>query len=335
MRNARFAAAAAAALVLGITVTGCTSDANPSDAAGTNDTTTEGKTVAIVTAGSNSPYYTALRCGAERSAKDFGFTVQFQGTPSTEPREEMTVFNSVVATDPDAMVLIPWDSEAFVAPAQAFADSGKLILTADGVLNEKVDLQNISTNGDDAGSEVAQQLIDDGLTGTVLIVTHSPGNVVQMARTTGFRATLEAAGIDVLETQYAGSDASKAASIVSGAITGNPDLSLVFTTMDTIGQGSASAIAADGKEDDIKLIGYDADPAAVTALKEGKYAGIISQSPDFMGFESIQTIGKVMSGEVDADSLEYNVDSPVMYITADNVDTPEAAPFLYTGECSE
>lgn len=332
MNKTSLVSIAGALLLIGTALTACSTDAGTGEITMTD---TDGKTVAIVTAGANSPYYTAMRCGAERAAEDFGFEIKFQGTPSTDAREEMTVFDSVVATNPDAMILVPWDSEAFVAPTRTFAASGKPIVTTDGVLNEKVDLQNISTNGDDAGAKVAAQLIDEGLTGTVLIVTHSPGNAVQMARTVGFKKTLEDAGITVLETQYAGSDASKAASIVSGAITGNPELSLVFTTMDTLGQGAASAIAAAGKQADIDLIGYDADPAAVTALKEGKYTGLISQSPDYMGYEAVQTIGKIMSGDLDQSDVEYQVYSPVMYITAENVDSDEAAPYRYTGECAE
>lgn len=324
--------------VASIALTACSSSDKTPTAAGSSPAASGGdgasKRVMIVTAGANSPYYTAMECGAKRAGAEFGLNVQLQGTSSTDPREELNVFNAVVATNPDAMVLVPWDSEAFVGPAKAFRDSGKPIVTADGVLNKPVDLQNISTNGKEAGAKVAQQLLTDGLQGTVLIVTHSPGNAVQTARTTGFIETLKnAPGVKLLDTQFAGSDASKAATIVAGAITGNPDLKLVFGTMDTIGQGAGSAIQAAGKTADIRLIGYDADPAAVQALKSGKYTGLISQSPDFMGYEAVKTLGQVMSGKLAQDKVKYHMDSPVMYLTKENIDSKEAAPFKYTGTC--
>lgn len=324
-----FSLAMTAGVAALVALTACSSGSSSTESNGQ-------KVVGIVTAGANSPYYTAMRCGAERAANKQNVKIRWQGTPSTDAKEEMTVYNGLVSTSPDAMVVIPWDSVAFVQPIKAFRDSGKPVVTADGTLSQPVDIQNTSTDGTKAGAQVAQKLVDGGLKGSVLVVTNAPGNAVQMARTVGFIATLKKApGVEVLPLQFAGSDATKAATIVAATITAHPDLSLVFGTMDTIGQGAGSAVSAAKKTDAIKVIGYDADPASIEALKSGKYTGLISQNPDFMGYQSVTTLGKILNGSVKAaDVKPYHVDSPVLYITKENVDSPEAKPFEYSSTCN-
>ncbi|GAB3597852.1 substrate-binding domain-containing protein [Microbacterium tumbae] len=333
-RRSRFVLSTGALLAAGALIAGCSSSAPGGDPS----TSSEGDsdiTVALVTPESTGEFYGAMYCGAGDAADEQGITLNIQGSPGTSTEEVMQVLQSVLATDPDGLLLTVWDNNAFNSTLEPFTESGKPLVMPDSFLSNEEYLQSIRTDNYQSSYDAALQAVEDFdvAAGKVLVVTDAPGNAVQSARAEGFRDAIEEnTDLEVLEFQYVGGDSAEASAAVSSALAANPDLGLVFTTNIGAGTGAANGIRTAGA--DSVLIGFDTASAQVEELREGSYDALIAQSPYQMGYEATTLIAQVLKGEVDPDSIsEQDVWSPWALVTADNVDSDEIAPFLYTSDC--
>lgn len=295
-------------------------------------------TVAMVTPESTGEFYGAMYCGAQDAADESGVTLNIQGTPETTVDAEMQVLQSVLATDPDGLLLTVWDNNAFNETLGEYTDAGNPLIMPDSFLSNDAYIQSVRTDSYQSSYDAAvQALTDFSITeGSVLVVTDAPGNAIQSARAEGFRdAIADNSDLNMLEFQYVGGDSAKSSQAVSSALAANPDLSLVFSTNIGAGTGAANGIATVGV-DGVTHIGYDTASAQVDELKNGGYDALIAQSPYQMGFDAMELMSSILTGETDADSVtEKSVYAPWALVTADNVETSDIAPFLYTADCSK
>jgi len=301
-----------------------------------SDTPSAGTSIAMVTPASTDEFYLTMYCGARAAAAEQEVDLTISGTTEITTESVMLVVTTVLATEPDGMLLTVWDQEAFNTTMKPYTDSGRPLVMPDSFLGSGEYLQSIRTDSYqssyDAAAEVAGSF---GLSsGKVLIVTDSPGNGIQSARAEGFKDGIEAeTGLEVLEIQYVGNDSAKASGTVTSASAGNEDLVLVFSTNIGAGTGAANGIATAGE--DIVHVGYDTSSSQVAQLRNGDYDVLVAQSPYQMGFDSVTLVAQILKGEKNqADVTEQTVFSNSALVTQENVDSPEMATFLYREDCS-
>jgi ribose transport system substrate-binding protein len=296
----------------------------------------EGYTLGFVTAAVGLSFYQSMKCGADEAAKELKVNLLWQGSQSISARDELQVLQAVAAQKPDGILLVPWDSTAFVAPTKQLMESGTPVITVDGSLVEAVDVQNIRTNNRDAGIQAAKDLAEMiGGKGKVLILTAAPGNAVQNERWQGFKEILDTdfKDIKVLDVQYVGSDAGKAASVTSSTIVAHSDLAAIYTTQGTGAEGAANALRAAGKTGQIKVVGYDASLKEVELLKAGELDALVSQTPYELGVRMVESMVKYLKEGKNA-NLPYQEYTPSKFLTRENVDDPENRKFIYLPDCN-
>ncbi len=318
------AVGSAGALVL----TGC-SDGGDTDGSGDIR-------IAMVTPASTDPFYGAMYCGAQDAAADQGVELTIQGTPEITVEAETQVLQTVLATDPDGLLLTVWDTTAFNNVVKDFTGAGSPLVMADSYLGDGDYIQSIRTDSYQSSYDAALEVIkeNDLTSGKVLIVTDSPGNAIQSARAEGFKDAIEKeTGLTTLEPAYVGNDSAKASAAVTSAAAGNSDLAVVFSTNIGAGTGSANGIATSGA--DIIHVGYDTSAEQVQQLKQGQYDVLIAQSPYTMGYEGVKLLAQVLKGETDASAVSQQDNfTPSALVTAENADTPEMAQYIYSSDCS-
>ncbi|MCZ7934866.1 ABC transporter substrate-binding protein [Agrobacterium leguminum] len=297
-----------------------------------------GYTVGFVAPMIQLPFYAAMKCSAEKTAKKNNINLLWQGSTTSSPRDMMQIVQALVAQNPDGMLLAPWDATAFIASTKEMMSAGIPVITVDGSLNEPVDVANIRTGNIAAGKQAAEDLMKIvGGKGTVLILTDSPGNKVQTERYSGFKEVLESKfkGVTVLPVQYVNSQAAKASTITSATIAANPDLVAIYTTQDAGGEGAANALRAAGKTGEIKLVGFDATPAQVENLKAGNYDALVSQAPYDIGEQMIVAMKKVLVEGAAKAALPRDTLTGFKTLTRENVDLPESRRYIFRSDCAD
>ena len=326
MKNVRY-------LVTGVLAVGVTAAALVSSAGLAAGSKTS---IAFVGADLPDPFYLTMKCGAYAAAKQYNVNLSWQGTPGVDYAPELTIFNAAVQKKPQGVIVAPFSPTAFIKPVQDAMKSGIPVVTVDGSLNSKVELQNIRTDNLKAGG-----LAGDGLgkvlggKGDVAVVSFSPDIPVQRDRVNGFKQELakKYPGIKVVSVQYGGADSGKAATVTSALLQKYPDLAGLYATDTNDADGAASAIQAANKRGKVKLVAYDATAKAVAGLKTGLFDGIVSQSPYDEGFQAVKVLAGYIDKSISRSAIPYYFGTGSAYIDKTNVNSPQVKKYLYRATC--
>jgi ABC-type sugar transport system substrate-binding protein len=286
------------------------------------------------------PFWQTMKCGAEAAAKDLAVTLDWKVRPTAQDAAaQKQNVDAAILDKPDAFILGPVgvDDNSLITPRTANIPSAVVnIPTKDSGFYEAV------VGATDGGSyaEIADMIIKQTSgTGTVALSVPFSGNPVLEGR---YKAVVErirskAPNLKVLEPEYSSFDTNKAAAAVGALIVAHPDLKAVYGVTGPDGIGALSAVKAAGKQKEIEIYTFDATPEAVAALKDGSIAAVISQAPGRMAKKAIEDLVKYLKSKNDpnaTDVADPQVQSvPSMLLTAANVDSSEAADFLYRGSC--
>jgi ribose transport system substrate-binding protein len=113
----------------------------------------------------------------------------------------------------------------------------------------------------------------------------------------------------------------------------------VYAIAGPSGAGAASAVAQAGKAGEVAVYSYDSTPDVVAALKAGQITALLAQPAADIGAQAVRSVVEYLK---DAESdgpvpkaTEADLQLPLMVLTADNVDSPEAAGYLTRSTCDE
>jgi len=163
-----------------------------------------------------------------------------------------------------------------------------------------------------AGDYLCQIL---GGKGKALVLGGSVGHQTGDARKNGVENKLKACGVTVI-ADYSDWDTQKSADLAQNTLTANPDLNAIFVAFDPGAAAAAAIVTQKGLAGKVPVVGFDALPIALKAIKDGEMAATVRQDPAKMGKEGVNLILKVLKGE----KVEPKTLIPGELITKDNVD---------------
>lgn len=116
---------------------------------------------------------------------------------------------------------------------------------------------------------------------------------------------------------------------MTAALAKNPDIKAVCASNLFSAQGVATAIKQAGKEGQIVIIGFDAGPDQVKALKDGTVQALIAQQPYDIGVQGVQQAVAKLNGE----PTEKKITTGFTILTKKNVDTKAGKAAQYRSKC--
>jgi ribose transport system substrate-binding protein len=244
-------------------------------------------------------FYITMNCGAQAEAKKLGVTLNFQGPDQFAPDLQTPIVNAVAAKKPDAVLIAPTDTKAMFAPIKQLSDNGSKVVLVDTTLDQpQMAVSQISSDNEGGGKLAAQTLGKlIGGKGKVFVVNVKPGISTTDARGKGFQEGAKAAGLQYVGQQFDDDDPAKAAAIVKSALARNPDLKGIFATNLFSAEGAATGIREAGKQNQVKIVGFDAGPKQVADLKAGTVQALIAQKPADIGAQGVDQAYAALTGK--------------------------------------
>ena len=99
-------------------------------------------------------------------------------------------------------------------------------------------------------------------------------------------------------------------------LTAHPKMICIFTTNTNTTLGACKAVEELGLQDQVYIIGFNADPAELDYLKTGVLDGTVVQNPYNMGFFGVSYAVRA----IEDSGVPYALDTGVTYVTADDLD---------------
>lgn len=135
-------------------------------------------------------------------------------------------------------------------------------------------------------------------------------------RRLGFEDAMQAAGIEIVDSQSAQWEMSQANQIASSMLSEHPDIKAILACNDSMAMGAMAAVKAAGRTDDVKIIGFDNISAVQDAIREGRIVATADQHGDQLAVYGIEYALKLLA---DPEAIVEDRETPVDLITVEEL----------------
>ena len=288
--------------------------------------------IAVIVKTTNSNFWQNVSKGADAAiAGQSEHTVSFNG-PASESAiaDQVALMENAINRGVSAIVLAPSDPEALAPTVKRAFEAGIPVAIIDSMLaegNEAYYQTFLSTDNCAAGELAAQTMIDAaGTTGKVAVMSYVAGVGSEIGRVGCFTDYLaKNSEIEIVGPFYSQSQMATALNQTTDILAANTDLVGIFGANEPTAIGMGRAIEQAGKAGQLTAIGFDGNADLQDMVKSGTLKATAVQGSFQMGELGVQAVLAVLAGK----TVESFIDTGVIMVTQDNIDTPEAQNVLY------
>lgn len=328
----RMIALPAAALLAAAALAGCggSSPASSSSGSGSGSGTTGKGLVAFIPGATGVGFYDALEEGAKAEAAKLGYTFLYQGSPDFTPAAQTPVVNAVCTKHPKILLIAPTDPVALRPAIQTCMNAGVKVVTVDTALTNTAGLVSAITSNNIQGGEAAAGVIAKALKdhGQVAVFSIDGTTTTQVERVQGLKKGLAPyPGISIVSSQFTGQPETVSETDTKAIMTSHPQVKALFGAAETNAEGAAQALSSLGATGKLTVVGYDADPSAVSLLKTGAISALVIQQPAREGQLGVEYGNDALTGRTSL--VKTSVLLPNILVTTAQAGNPSDARYYY------
>ncbi|WP_368185712.1 ABC transporter substrate-binding protein [Aestuariibius sp. HNIBRBA575] len=288
--------------------------------------------IAVIVKTTNSSFWQNVNKGATAAiAGHAEHTMTFNG-PASESAiaDQVALVENAINRGVAAIVLAPSDPEALAPVVQRAYEAGIPVAIIDSGLaegSEQYYQTFLSTDNCAAGEQAAQLMIESaGSTGKVAVMSYVAGVGSEIGRVGCFVDYLgDNSDIEIVGPFYSQSQMATALNQTTDILAANGDLVGIFGANEPTAIGMGRAIEQAGKAGQITAIGFDGNADLQDMVKSGTLLSTAVQGSFQMGELGVNAVADILAGN----SVTDFIDTGVVMVTADNIDTPVAQNVLY------
>jgi len=274
------------------------------------------------------PLYVEMKEGIQAAADAAGVEVIFadgQGSAETQSNQMANMVTQGVG----AIIASPVDATAMVPAYEAAREAGVIMISAANKVDDQYEDAFVGPDLVDYANQTMTRLIEGiGGKGKIMIVSGPPQiSFVQLQQAGWDAALANYPEVEVVATGVVEDlSTAKALDVATSLLTANPDVVGIMSSTDDISVGVIQAMEGQGIDPaNVFTAGWDAAPAGVELIKEGKY----SLSLSYLGYEwgrvAFETALAAAQGTVPA---SHYVSTPGLFIDAANASTLTPAQIM-------
>ena len=320
-RNLCLAALCLAALSL----TGCHSSTPPtSTATSTDRNETKKPRIALIMKSLANEFFSTMAKGAETHQAEHAdeYDLLTSGIKDeSDLSRQVALVEEMVAAGVDAIVIAPADSKALVPVLRRAQADGLVIVNIDNRLDadvlgqEGITIPFVGPNNRAGAKQVGDFLAAKLNQGdAVAILEGIPTSFNGQQRKLGFEDAMKEAGMNVVASQSAQWEMSKANTITASMLSEHDNIKAILAANDSMALGAIAAVKSAGKAGEVQVVGFDNISAAADAVKAGKMLATADQYGDKLAVYGIQYALQLIKDP--ASKLEDR-ETPVDLVTAD------------------
>jgi ribose transport system substrate-binding protein len=263
--------------------------------------------VAFVMKTLNHPFFLDMQRGAQEAASREGVQLVVQAAErEIDVEKQMQIIENLLQTSPRALIVTPSGSRE-IASAIVKANRGGVPVV---VVDTRVDPKAAADNNLKIASFIGSDNYEGGrlageflakITGgkaRVAVLEGIPGHETGDSRLRGFRDALKQhAGMTIVASQPANWERDLGFTVFQNMLQAHADIDALFACSDLMALGAVEAIAAAGRTNSIRVVGFDALEDARKMIDAGRMDASVAQSPRDMGRIAVESAAKVLRGE--------------------------------------
>jgi ribose transport system substrate-binding protein len=290
-------------------------------------------TIVMIPGSTTNAFYVTAHAGAVAEAEKLGVNLVWQGAENFDASAQIPVAQSLLATHPDGLAIVPTSPTGLTPVIQQYITAGIPVVTFDtSITTPDILLANITSDNVQGGTAAADTLGTlTGGKGSVAYMAGNSGNSVDDARFKGFSTEMQSKypQMPMVARDYNNNDPSVAETQTESVLLAHPDLVGIFAENDQTGVGVAKAIEAKGLQGKVFIVTYDAAPTDVAALKSGALNALIMQDPAREAATALDDIYWDLNGQ--QSKIEKSLVIPNVVATQANMNDPGITKYFYGG----
>jgi ribose transport system substrate-binding protein len=267
-------------------------------------------------------FYRELEAGLREAAQKAGYELIVTSGDFDLAKQQSQIENFIVQRV-DAIVVCPADSKGIGPAIERANQAGIPVFTADisaqgGKVVSHIASDNLA-GGRMAADFIAKAIGGEGGVGIIGQQEVQTG----LDRENGFKEEISKhPGVKVVAVLNGGGVRDRALKAAEDMLQGNPGLKAIFGINDDSALGALSAAEARGRRD-LVIVGYDATPEAVNAIRRGsQLKADVAQQPRDIGSKTVEAIAAHFGGE----QVPTNIAVPIKMVDAASLGAAGEAP---------
>ncbi|SOH94942.1 ribose transport system substrate-binding protein [Monaibacterium marinum] len=288
--------------------------------------------IAVIVKTTNSNFWQNVNKGASAAIEGHAeHTMTFNG-PASESAiaDQVALVENAINRGVAGIVLAPSDPEALAPVVRRAFESGIPVAIIDSGLaegSEQYYQTFLSTDNCAAGEQAAALMIEDaGSEGKVAVMSYVAGVGSELGRVGCFVDYIgENSDIEIVGPFYSQSQMATALNQTTDILAANSDLIGIFGANEPTAIGMGRAIEQAGKAGQLTAIGFDGNADLQDMVTSGTLLATAVQGSFQMGELGVNAIADILAGN----SVTDFIDTGVVMVTQENIDTPVAQNVLY------
>ena len=277
-------------------------------------------TFALVQINQQALFFNQMNSGAESAATSNGDKLVIFNA-NNDPAAQNSAIETYIQQGVDGIVIVAIDVNGIMPAVKQATDAGIPVVAVDAVLPDGPHSAQVGVNNAKAGADMGDFFLSylgsdmggSAKIGVVGALNSSIQNIRQAGfvdKITGANGVVEAGVVDGRNVQDI------ALTAAENLITANPDMTAIYATGEPALLGAVAAVESQGKQDSVKIFGWDLTAQAIRGIDQGYVAAVIQQDPAGMGAAAVNALNTISEGG----SVDTSISVPITIVTQANVD---------------
>lgn len=285
------------------------------------------------------PYFNAMEAGGNKAAQELGVEFIYTGPVDTNPVDQLQIVQNLIDQGVNAVSVSVLDASSIAPVVEAAKAKGVKLFTSDSDAPDSGRAVYVAQATDEGlGFAIIDELVKRLGEDAKIGIVSGEATASNLNAWIGFmkqRAAEKYPKLQLLEPQFAGGTAQRAAQIAGDLIAANPDLKGLIAVASSTCPGVAQAIETAGKIGQVVGTGYCSPNTARSYIKSGAFGFSVLWDPSQLGYLTVWAGKQLIDGKPFeasntiagfADPVTYDAEKGILLLgppaifTADNVD---------------
>jgi ribose transport system substrate-binding protein len=274
-------------------------------------------TFALIQTNQQALFFTQMNEGATKAAAKDGVNLVIFNA-NNDPAAQNNAIETYIQQKVDGFIVVAIDTNGIMPAVKAAAAAGIPVVAIDGVLPEGPQKAQIGVDNALAGKLIGEFFVKYLAGGKAKLgVVGALNSTIQNIRQKGFEDVVKAdPGVTLAGVVDGRNVQDNAMSAAENLFTANPDLTAVYATGEPALLGAVAAVESQGKQKDLKIVGWDLTAQAIKGIDAGYVVGVVQQDPAGEGVAAVDALTTLSKGG----AIDKLIQIPVTIVTKDNVD---------------
>ena len=264
------------------------------------------------------PYFDAMEAGGKEAAAKFGVDFIYQGPVDTNPVDQMQIVQNLIDQGVNAVAVSVLDASSIAPVVEAAKAKHVALFTSDSDAPKSGRALYVAQATDEGlGDAIIDEMVKRVGEDAKIGIVSGEATASNLNAWIGFmqaRAKAKYPKLKLLEPQFAGGTAQRAAQIATDLMTANPDLKGLIGVASTTCPGVGQAIETAGKIGKVIGTGYCSPNTARAYLKSGSFGYSVLWDPKELGYLTVWAGKQLIDAkEIPATTTPEGMSHPVTY----------------------